>query len=261
MNFTKEDMLPLTENTLLDGKVRLKQPETGFRVTSDSVFLAAAVNAASGDRVLEVGCGSGAASLCLMSRVREIRVVGIEIDPRLTHLAQDNLSLNGFGEYFEAITADLVKPPPRLTPHSFDHVFGNPPYFLPDKGTLPSGDLRIKAQTEGSVNLAAWVSFSLRMAKPGATITLIQSTERLGEILDILSKRAGDILLCPLWSKNPLSTSSSSAKRIIVQARAGIMGPMKLLGGIVLHEKDGRFSVHAEKILREGKGLDLPQRG
>jgi len=44
----------ISEGTLLDGRVRLKQPVEGYRVAIDPVFLAAAVPAAGAERVIDV---------------------------------------------------------------------------------------------------------------------------------------------------------------------------------------------------------------
>ena len=69
----------LSEDALLGGRVRLRQPKTGYRVAIDPVLLAAAVPASLVDTVLDVGCGVGAASLCLAARVPGCRITGIEM--------------------------------------------------------------------------------------------------------------------------------------------------------------------------------------
>ena len=66
--------------TFLDGRVKVTQPESGFRSGLDAVMLAAAVPAASDQTALELGAGSGAASLCLAARVGGLRVTGVERD-------------------------------------------------------------------------------------------------------------------------------------------------------------------------------------
>ncbi|MBF0374243.1 MAG: methyltransferase, partial [Alphaproteobacteria bacterium] len=53
--------MTFTDDTLLDGRVRLRQPTHGYRAAIDPVFLAAAVPAGAGQRVLDAGCGAGAA--------------------------------------------------------------------------------------------------------------------------------------------------------------------------------------------------------
>ena len=58
-----------TEDRLLGGRVRLRQPAGGYRVAIDPIFLAASVPAEPHQLVLDVGCGAGAAMLCLAARV------------------------------------------------------------------------------------------------------------------------------------------------------------------------------------------------
>ncbi|MGI9501266.1 MAG: methyltransferase, partial [Geminicoccaceae bacterium] len=69
----------LSEDALLGGKVRFYQPERGYRVAVDPIFLAAAVPAASGEQILDVGAGTGAAMLCLAARMPSCRLVGVEL--------------------------------------------------------------------------------------------------------------------------------------------------------------------------------------
>ena len=65
-----------TEDRILGGRVLLRQPAQGYRVAIDPVLLAAAAPARAGDLVLDVGCGVGAAALCLAARVPGVRAVG-----------------------------------------------------------------------------------------------------------------------------------------------------------------------------------------
>ncbi|MEL6264223.1 MAG: methyltransferase, partial [Pseudomonadota bacterium] len=59
----------MTHDRLLGGRVGLTQPRQGYRAATDPVLLAAAVPAAAGETVLELGIGAGAAVLCLAARV------------------------------------------------------------------------------------------------------------------------------------------------------------------------------------------------
>src|SRR3546814_8190614 len=51
-------LLPaITEDAFLGGRVKLRQPEVGYRAAIDPVLLAAAVPAVAGERVADLGCG------------------------------------------------------------------------------------------------------------------------------------------------------------------------------------------------------------
>src|SRR5688572_25005148 len=84
----------LTEDTLLDGRVRLIQPARGHRAGTDAVLLAAAAPLEAGDRVVDAGAATGAVGLMLARRA-SIRVVLVERDPGLAELCRRNLALNG----------------------------------------------------------------------------------------------------------------------------------------------------------------------
>ncbi|PXA82472.1 methyltransferase, partial [Caulobacter sp. D4A] len=49
----------VTEDRVLDGRVKLRQSAAGYRAGLDAALLAAACDAGDGDRVIEAGCGVG----------------------------------------------------------------------------------------------------------------------------------------------------------------------------------------------------------
>ena len=97
----------LTEDGFLGGKLRLLQPEKGFRAGIDSVFLAAAVPCEAGDTVFEAGVGTGVAALCLLARCPTVHLTGVEIGARYAMLCEENAKRNGFEASLRVIRADL----------------------------------------------------------------------------------------------------------------------------------------------------------
>ena len=244
-----EALLPagLTEDAFLDGQVKLRQPIDGYRAAIDPVLLAASVDAAAGQRVLEVGTGHGAAAICLAHRVPECTVTGIEIQPDLVRLANDNARLNGLSNSVQIMVGDLVRPLPRIAAGGFDHVMANPPYLDVPRADMSPEASRAAANVESEADLADWVAFMLRMVRTKGTITLIHRADRLGDLLALLQGQAGDVVVFPLWPKRGVA-----AKRVIVRARKGIRTPLTLSAGLVMHEDDGAFTARADDILRGG---------
>ena len=242
----------LTEDRLLGGRVRLRQPASGYRVAIDPVFLAAAVPAAPHQTILDIGCGAGAAMLCLAARVPQARVVGLEMQRDLVRLAGDNAILNCMEARVSAMLGDLLHAPPRLSPGGYDHVMANPPHLERGRATASLSSDRVAATIEGDADLAAWVRFALAMVRPKGSVTFIHRADRIDALLGEIAGRAGEVVVYPLWPG-----PGKPAVRILVRARKDSAARAQLAPGLVLHEPDGQLTSAAEGVLREGRGLDL----
>src|SRR4029077_3561409 len=83
-----------TEDAFLGGRLRLLQPRSGHRARHDAMLFAAETPARSGDRVVDLGAGVGAAGLAVAKRVSGIQLVLVEIDEGLANLARGNAAAN-----------------------------------------------------------------------------------------------------------------------------------------------------------------------
>lgn len=245
--------LGFTENSLLGGRVRLLQPDTGYRAAIDPVLLAAAVPDGDWKQALDVGTGTGAAMLCLLARHAQTATLsgrscrGIEVQEPYARLARNAVELNGFQDCADVLTADVRWRPP-MPANSFDQVLTNPPFHGP--GTRPPESTRATAHME-AMPLDVWIGFCLRMLKPRGSITIIHRADRLDDLLACLHGKTGAIEVIPLWPR-----VGESAKRVIVRARKAMKTPATLLPGLVLHTADGGYTPAAERVLRDGWSLD-----
>jgi tRNA1(Val) A37 N6-methylase TrmN6 len=237
----------LTDDRLLGGRVRLTQPKQGYRVAIDPVLLAAAVAAGQGERILDAGCGTGAAALCLAARVPDCNLVGVELDAELAALARSNVIANGLEGRVAVIES-------ALSDYSgvFDQAITNPPFYDLDRHTSSPAASKAAAHGEGVLDLAGWIRAVTKMLKPGGHLTMIHRADRIGDILQALEGRFGAALLFPLWPKDGVE-----AKRVLVSAVKGRRTLPRLLPGLVLHRPDGAYTKEAEAILRDAAPLDL----
>lgn len=248
--FTEDE---ITIDAFLGGRLTIAQPRAGYRAAADPVLLAAAVPATAGQAVLELGCGAGVASLCLGHRVPGLRLVGLELQPAYAALARRNAAANG--QVFEVHEGDLAAMPAQLKAQAFDHVIANPPYFGAGSGTPARDPGRETAQREATP-LGDWIEAGLRRLRPGGWVTLIQSAERLPEMLVALAPRAGSVTVLPVAPR-----AGRPASRVILAARKGGRAPFRLLSPLVLHKGDEHlrdgddYSPGARAVLREGAAL------
>src|ERR1044071_3667909 len=110
----------ITEDRILGGRIQLRQPAAGYRVGIDPVFLAAAVPPRERGRALDLGCGVGAAALCLALRQPGLQVTGLEIQPTLAALAVGNAALNQMSGRLTILAGDLLDPPGPVAAGGFD---------------------------------------------------------------------------------------------------------------------------------------------
>jgi tRNA1(Val) A37 N6-methylase TrmN6 len=241
----------LTADAFLGGRLTILQPRHGFRAGADAVFMAAAVPARAGDTVLELGCGVGTAALCLAARVPGVAVTGVERDGDAADLARRNAETNGMP--LAVVEADIAALPAGLRAESFDHVMLNPPFFT--AGTRAPGRSRAAARHE-ETPLAMWLDTALRRLAPGGSLTLIQSAERVPDLLKSLDARIGSLTLLPLAARE-----GRPAGRIILRGKKGGHAPFVLLPPFVLHQglahdrdRDD-YTPEAQAILRDAAGL------
>ncbi len=251
---TLEARPAVTDDRLLGGRVRLIQAARGYRVAIDPVILAAAVPASAGETALDLGCGTGAAALCLLARVPGVAATGLECDPATAALARDNAAANGVADSFQVLEGELLAPPETLRRARFDHVLLNPPYLDPARARLPEDADRRRSHGEAAAGLADWLDLGLRRLHDDGTLSVIHRAERLDEILAALSGRAGGIDIFPLW---PGGAEPKPAKRMVVRARKGSRAHLSLHPGLVLHRPGGGYTAAAETVLRDAAPLPI----
>jgi len=240
-----------TEDSVLDGQVRLRQPARGYRAGADAALLAAACDAAAGARVIEAGCGAGAALLAAAVRRPQARFLGVERDPAAAALARENAALNGLGDRVEIVEADVARRFASLGLPLFDAAFSNPPFF-DEPGALRAPAPERRGAWIADAGLAAWVEFLVKAVREGGTITVIHRADRLGDLLALLGEKCGSFQVRPV---HPFA--EAPAKRVIVRAVKTGKAPLQLLPALVLHDRSGgKHTEEAEAILRGRAALE-----
>lgn len=239
-----------TLDDFLGGRVRLYQPKSGYRVSMDTVMLAAAVPAKEGDHVIEGGVGSGGAAICLARRVAGCRVTGVEKQDDMIAFAERNIQHNDLGDNVivrKGCITDLSSEEGK-----YDHIMVNPPYLSEGKAIRPPDETKGLAHMDTSVSLKDWMRFCVHKVKNKGTVTIIYRADRIDEVIAHLHRRVGELKILPLWPRVGVP-----AKRVIIQGRKGMHGAASLLPGLVLHGEVDRYTPEAKEILWDGKALDL----
>ncbi len=243
----------VTLDAFLGGKVRLYQPRHGYRAGVDPVLLAACVNAQPGQSVLELGCGVGAASLCLSARIEDLHITGVERQVDYAALARRNAVLNAAP--LATITADICDLPTDVRQMRFDHVIANPPYYQRNQGTAADNSGREGALGEDTP-LETWVRVAAKRLAPKGYAHFIHKAERLPDLLAACAGRLGSIEVLPLCAR-----AGRKAELVILRARSAGRAPFSLHAPVILHEgathqRDGEdYAPLVRDVLRHGAAL------
>ncbi len=232
----------ITEDAILGGRVRILQPRRGYRVNIDTVLLAAAVEAPSGARLMEAGCGVGAALLAVANRAPDASLLGVERDPHAASLARENVAANAMHARVEIIDGDALDRSAKLG--VFDGVFVNPPFDADGEGRAPAEHRRAAHVTDAP--LAVWIGALADRLTGGGALTMIHRAEKLAAILAALEGRLGGVQIVPIRPR-----AEAAAKRVIVRARKGSRARLQLLKGLDLHDTSGgKYTPEADAIVR-----------
>jgi len=200
-----------------------------YNPTSDAVWLAAFVHTnAKIKTVLDVGIGTGAVSLCLMTHLPDIEVTGIDTSENMLKICQENAELNN--RKIRLLNQDILT---WSTPERFDLVITNPPYFW---GT-PA-----KHNAHHNTDLHNWIKRAgARVTSNGYFCTIVDANCFDQVVSCLHDKGFGEIQILPLFS------NKSTAERVLVRARNGCRT------GATFHKGT---HMNNEAILRDGLTID-----
>lgn len=207
--------------TLMGGKVHIHRGR--YNPTSDAVWLAAMAADCNAQTVLDVGIGTGGATLCLMANMPNINATGLDISPEMLAECAENAKLNN--REIELINADITT---WHTDRTFDMVITNPPYF---RGT-PA-----KHNAHHNADLIAWTRRCLARVRPHGAFVIIVDAAMVARIISAMAEKCGDIEIFPLFG------ARRTAERVLLRGRIGTRGPTIVHSGM---------SMNTDAILRDG---------
>lgn len=247
----------LTDDAVLDGRLRLLQPRRGHRFGHDAILLAAATLARDGDRIADLGAGVGAAGLALAARVPGTKIKLVEISADLVALAALNSARNQLLDRVNAVALDVAASAADfaaagLPPASCDAVLMNPPFRDPTRHKPSPDQRRRTAHDLAPSSLMTWTDAAARLLRRRGVLTVIFRADGLVDLIGALAPHFGAITVLPVHGKPGVH-----AIRIIVGAVKGSNAPPAILPGLVLAAEDGTPTEAARAVLRDGAELPL----
>ena len=182
----------LKENERLDDLQRngyqiIQNPEK-FCFGMDAVLLSGFARAKEGDRVLDMGTGTGIIPLLMEAKTSATELIGLEIQPESADMARRSVALNHLEHKIQIIEGDIKEAASIFGAASFDVVTCNPPYMIGKHGIQNPDAPKAIARHEILCTLENVICQAAKLCKPGGHFYMVHRPFRLAEIISLMTQ-------------------------------------------------------------------------
>lgn len=168
-------------NDLFDYNLKIYQSNENFKFSLDSILLAEFIKLKPNTKIIDLGTGLAPIPLILTTKYSN-KIYGIELQPEITYLAQQNVIINNLANQIDIKQADLMNLEHHFPRQSFEVVCCNPPYFK-GKGSLVSQNKSLAiCKHEITFSLSGLIKTVNYLLKEKGCLYLSYRIERLQEL-------------------------------------------------------------------------------
>lgn len=184
--------IKLKENERVDCLQRkgyqIIQDPAKFCFGMDAVLLSDFAKAKEGDRVLDIGTGTGIIPILMEARYGGDSYTGLEIQDESADMATRSVALNGLDDKIAIVTGDIREAETYFEAASFDVITCNPPYMIGQHGLANPEEPKAIARHEVKCTLEDIIARSARLLVPGGKFYMVHRPFRLAEIMTCMSE-------------------------------------------------------------------------
>lgn len=165
---------------------RIIQNSRKFCFGMDAVLLSGFARVKAGERVLDLGTGTGIIPILLRGKTQGRSFVGLEIQEESADMARRSVAYNHLEDSIEIVTGDIKEAAALFGAASFDVVTCNPPYMTGNHGLVNPDLPKAIARHELFCTLEDVVREAGKVLRPGGRFFMVHRPFRLAEILTLL---------------------------------------------------------------------------
>lgn len=170
----------------INENLQLIQKKDGLTFGTDAYLLAAFAKPKPRGTMVDLGSGTGVASLLCMTRKKYAAAYAVELQPEFCRLIERNCVLNGLENQIHVIQRDIRLLGAADLDDSVTTVLTNPPY-LPDGSGFPCANLRMEtARRELNGTIQDFCATSARLLQSGGLLYVVYRPERMPELMTAL---------------------------------------------------------------------------
>lgn len=197
----------------IGGGLKIIHNKNSYRFSEDSVLLANFVDLNPGERLLDLGTGSGILPLLLIQRESNLNITGIEIQKELANMAQRSIKYNNLEKKITIVQGDLKEAGELFPETKWDKIIANPPYFRVNEGRISFRNNIAIARHEIKCTLADIVKTASLLLKSKGSFYIVHRYQRLDELISLCRENSlinsGQSLVVSRWQPEKASDDKS----------------------------------------------------
>ena len=220
-----------------NGYMLIQDPKR-FCFGVDAVLLSGFATAKKGDKVLDLGTGTGVIPILMSAKTNAEHFSALEIQPESAEMAKRSVMLNDLQDKIDIIEGDIKKAAEIFKPSSFDIITTNPPYMNFEGGIKNSYDPKTIARHEVLCSLDDVASAAQRLLKFGGKFFMVHRPHRLTDIMCVLREHK----LEPKRIRFVQPYADREPNMVLVEAVRSGKPMIKVMPALVIYNKDGTYT-------------------
>lgn len=229
------------------GGYHILQKEKGFRFGMDAVLLADFASVRPGDRVVDMGTGTGVLPLLLYGRGKGSSFDAIELQEDVADMAARTMRINGLTETIR-IHQGMAQQADALLGHACaDAVVCNPPYAPPGTSLQNPSDTLSASRHQDAEGLLGWLKAAHRVLKGRGRISLVYPAPRMLELMKLLEQAH----LAPKRFRLVYPAADKPANLVLVEGQKDARPMLHPMPPLIVYEQDGSPTMTLRQIYQE----------
>ena len=232
----------LKENERIDELHRnnyvIIQNKDKFCFGIDAVLLSSFANAKKGDKVFDIGTGTGIIPILMSAKTNATDFSAIDIQEESVDMARRSVLLNNLQNKITVEHLDVKNIFSKFEKNTFDVVTSNPPYITGGSGILNDFSSKAIARHEILCNLDDILKGASGLLKPKGKFYMIHRPNRLADIMEGLRKYSLEPkvirFIQPYKDKEPNMVLIEAVKN------AGIL--LKVMPTLVIYDENKNYT-------------------
>ena len=218
--------------------LKIIQNTEKFCFGMDAVLLSGFAKVKEGEKVVDLGTGTGILPLLLSAKTKGEHFTGLEIQAESAEMARRSVEMNSLSDKIDIVEGDIKNIKELFATQSAEVVVSNPPYMIDDHGVKNPDTPKAIARHEIKCNFNDVAYAAKYLLKNGGRFYLVHRPFRLVEIFSVLKDNG----LEPKRMKLVHPYVDHEPNMVLIEAVKGGRSRLRIEKPLIVYESEHKYT-------------------